>query len=177
MKLALSHWSAIVNRAKNTIFSIELLDRFKFVICLMTLSIFPRSNPSKFFNVRPRGSANLQDNNHQQTTKRSNKQIGLMWWSWCEVSSPVFDVRFSSSKPWSIYSKSNRFESSLFSSFHKLSNHISILIHLNQENKQSIQSQKFKRTSKTSETYIELEKTNPRSCGSNFLNTTSSPWR
>lgn len=49
-----------------------------------------------------------------------------------KVSSPVFDVGFSASEPRGINGKSNSFETSFFSSFHKLPNHVSVLIDLNQ---------------------------------------------
>lgn len=47
---------------------------------------------------------------------------------------PVLDISFPATKPWSVHSQSNGFETSPFSSSHKLFHHISVFVHLNKHN-------------------------------------------
>lgn len=102
----------------------------------LTLSILPRSNPSKFFNVKNGGKVNL----HQEPSM-CEKHLMTRFIIYLKrvladsinPYSPVLDISFPATKPWSVHSQSNGFETSLFSSSHKLCHNIPILVHLNKQ--------------------------------------------
>lgn len=112
----------------------ELLMEIEFSIewhFTLTWSILPRSNPSKFFNVKYGGKVNL----HQEPSKcEEHLMQALLYTTLTQyIHTPVLDISFPATKPWSVHSQSNGFETSLFSSSHKLCHNIPILVHLNKQ--------------------------------------------
>ena len=89
---------------------------------LLTSSIFPRSKPSKFFNVKPGGKTNLN--------KTTDQYICLDVMMMSSMLEPVLDIRFTASQSWGVDSECNGLETSLFSSPHKLSHDVPVLVHL-----------------------------------------------
>ena len=75
------------------------------------------------------------------------EKLKYFWRNECKVwkVEPVLDVSFSATKPWSVNSESNSFEPCPFSSSHKLSNNIPVLVHLEKHIERRIQKLKTRK--------------------------------